>query len=727
MAYGIKYKIQQATQSGDTVVVDLLEDAYAGSVITYDATTIQLQYIPSSDDPFEPIYASQLNIGINVTDDVANMPDFTTMDDRKYWVKMYVNSVLKWQGWALSDNVQYLFSTGFKELQFNAICGLGMLQNIDYTTAITDYRLQILQVFYDCLTPLEYPTQPNLKSSCSIYSATMFNRTDNPNSEPWNQAYMAVNNFVQVETDESGVSRNKFNCLGVLRDVLLSWGCRIFMANGEWNIMQINQQTESTRYWTRYSLTTGYLNDGTDTGDINIPTDAIFVNNSQLKIYKKGFNNFVSFKKIEFPSNLLYNPDLKLFSGNDATNWVETVGGTGYVAIKENQDKQINAFILALGDVTTGALAQIDSSTPMPISVGDSPKVQFRIYNTTANLDGGGALLPNCIIKLLIAGGGSTYYLTDANEWALFTIGVTDYYKVNDKGNNTLVNLEEIPGAPINGTLSFGVFIQGSGVNTQSAIIIGDFQVTYSSEFKSVLMTAEINATDTYRKEIAFPHGYNTDTTDVLGDAQTPAFYGAVTDSSGGQMYGWYMFERVGVDNYFSLAELMLQNYINMLRQNIINIDAAIEGTFYASDVLTFTDNDPSQISVQGNKYLLGNSTFDTKRNECYGTYLQIDNTYQEANIATVFNNGVGVGIALSMHNGAGLTSAAACAFTDYTLTKYSTQFLPVVNDVIYNDINLTLPFSGGTLWWKFFIPYFNTTRSYRINASGVITEVATC
>lgn len=725
MAYAIKYKIQQATQSGSTIVVDLLEDGYVGSVINYDATTIQLQYIPSSDDPFEPIYASQLNVGINVTDDVANMPDFTTMDDRKYWVKMYVDSVLKWQGWALSDNVQYLFSTGFKELQFNAICGLGMLQNIDYSTAITDYRLQILQVIYDCLTPLQYPTQPNLKSSISIYSATMFNRTDNPNSEPWNQAYMAVNNFVQVETDESGVSRNKFNCLGVLRDVLLSWGCRIFMANGEWNIVQINQQAETTRYWTRYSLTTGYLNDGTDTGDINIPTDAIFVNNSQVKIYKKGFNNFVSYKKIEFPSNLLYNPDLKLFSGNDATYWTETVSGTGYVAIKENQDKQINAFILALGDVTTGALAQVDSSTPMPINVGDSPKVQFRIYNTTANLDGGGALLPNCIVKLIVSGASSSVYLADDNTWKTFSIGVTDYYKVNDKANNSLVNLEEIPGSPIDGTLSFGIFIQGSGVNTQSALIIGDFEVTFNSEFKSVLMTAEINATDTYRKEIAFPHGYNIDR-GTTADIKT-TFYGAITDSSGNQLYGWYMFERVGVDNYFSLAELMFQNYINMLRQNIINIDAAIEGTFYASDVLTFTDTDPSQISVQGSKYLLGNSTFDTKRNECYGTYLQIDNTYQEANITTVFDNGVGVGIALSMHNNAALSSAAACLFSTYTLTKYSTQFLPVVNDIIYNDINLTLPFSGGTLWYKFFIPYFNTTRSYRINASGVITEVATC
>lgn len=726
MSYAVKYKITVASQSGSSIVLDMLTDGYVGSIIEYPATYLNLQYIPSSDDPFEPIYASQLGVGIDVTDNVANMPDFTEMDDRQYWCKYYVAGVLKWQGWALSDSISFIFSTGRKEIQFNAICGLGMLDKIDFTSFGTGYRNIILQYIFDCLRPLEFPTQPTLLASLSIYSSTMFNRNDDIMNEPWNQSYMALNNFIQIETDEQGVSRNKFNSLQVLRDILISWGCRIFMANGEWNILQINQQCEGTRYWNRYTFESGYLESGTFTGSFNIPTNGIFVNNEQTKVYRKGFNNFVSFKQIKFPENLLYNADLKLFTGTDAEGWDETVGGTGYIAIKENQDRQLNAFILALGNVTTGALAQVTSLTPMSISVGDSPKIQFRIYNTTANTDVGGTLLPNCLLKIIVSGSGASYYLTDNNEWKILTIGVSDYYKVNDKANNTLVNLEEIPGAPISGNLSFAVLIQGSGVNTQSALIIGDFQVTVNSEFKSVQLTAKINDTNTYRKDITFPHGYNIQTTDLVGSIK-PAYYGAITDIDGNQMYGWYMQERLGTDNYFSLAHLMFQNYINMLRKNIINVEGNIEGTFYPTQTLSFTDLDPSQISVQGTKYLIGNCTYIANRNECQGTFLQIDNTYQEANVETVYDNGVGVGIAQNMHNGAALSSSAACAFTTYTLTKYSVQFLPVLNDVIYNDIDLTQPFAGNTLWYKFFIPYFNTTRSYRINASGVITEVSTC
>ena len=725
MAYTKKYTASFATKNADTLTIELWEDGYVGSVITYPCDSYNKQYIPQGDDPFEPIYASQVSVVLDVTTDLANMPDFTTLDDRKYWVKVLRGSNVDWQGWALSDDVQLNFDGDIKQVQFNAVCGLGMLQDIDFSTAVTTYRAYIWQFFLDAITKLNFPTAPNIVDFTSIFGGSMFNRVDAPQSTPWTQCYMAVNNFVRTRVDEQGITRNEFNCLDVLREILLSWGCRIFMANGEWNIVQVNQACNSTRYFTRYDGAGSYLSDGTVTGFKNIPTDAIFVEGDQLKIYKKGFNNFIGFKKIEFPDNMLFNASLKQLTAGNADFWTETVSGTGLVSVRENQTKELNAFILALGNTTTAALAQVDSSVGIPINAGDSPLIQFRVYNTTANLDGGGALLPNCILRILVAGATSTVYLADDNTWKIFTIGVTDFYRVEDKAEDTLVNLEEVPGSPIDGDLSFGVLIQGSGVNTQSAIIIGDFEISVDSLFRSVLMTAKINDTNSYRKDVVFPHGYNIEVSSLSN--KKPSFLGAITDVDGNQIYGWYMQERLGTDNYFSLAHLMFQNYINMLRQNLINIDSSIYGLLTATDVMTFTDTDPAQISVTGKKYIIGSTTFDSQQNELIGTVLQVDNTHQEVTVTTVYDNGIAIGIAQNVHNGAGLSSAAACAFTDYTLTKYTEQFLPVVNDVVYNDIDLTLPFSGGTLWYKFFIPYFNTTRSYRINASGVITDVGFC
>ena len=87
MAYYNKYKFTFATRSNKTAYLYLQEDlASAPTVIEYIGKNLNLQYIPNSDDPFEPIFASQLGVTIDVTDDIANIPDLTTPNDRKYFV-----------------------------------------------------------------------------------------------------------------------------------------------------------------------------------------------------------------------------------------------------------------------------------------------------------------------------------------------------------------------------------------------------------------------------------------------------------------------------------------------------------------------------------------------------------------------------------------------------------------------------------------------------------------
>jgi len=224
MAYAKHYSTNFATQNNDQLVIELWEDGYDGSVIEYRCNSFNLQYIPEGDDPYEPIYASQIQCVLDVTDDEENMPNFTEMNDRKYWVKIFRGGSFFWQGWALSDNVQFNFSTGIKELQFNAVCGLGMLADIDFRTDSTDFRVTLLQVITDALKALEFPEETFLLSSCSVYSSTMQNRIDDPKNEPWEQSYMSITNFIDASEDDTGVLRNSFSCLDVLRDILSSWG-----------------------------------------------------------------------------------------------------------------------------------------------------------------------------------------------------------------------------------------------------------------------------------------------------------------------------------------------------------------------------------------------------------------------------------------------------------------------------------------------------------------------
>ncbi len=172
MAYEIKYRITAATKSDVTSVLNIYEDGYDGEIIEYPCISLQLQYIPRSDDAFEPIYVSQLAVAIDVTDDVANMPDFTTLNDRKYFVRLMSGANIDWQGWILSDNVQYIFSTWRKQLAFNAIDGLGILERIPFFITDDTTLVDIFTaIFYikTALLNLEYPLDYDIVSGRFVF------------------------------------------------------------------------------------------------------------------------------------------------------------------------------------------------------------------------------------------------------------------------------------------------------------------------------------------------------------------------------------------------------------------------------------------------------------------------------------------------------------------------------------------------------------------------------
>ena len=179
MAYQNKYQATFATKSGKIAYLYLAEDGYSGSVIQYQGIHIDLQYIPNSDDPFEPIFASQLNIVLDVTDNISNMPNLVTLNDRKYNAKLYIDSDLEWEGWVLSDSVQLGYSTGRRQLSFNAVDGLGILRDILLPIDPTVNSNQINSLLYYlnlCLNQLAFPDNPNLKIVCSYYASGMNDR-----------------------------------------------------------------------------------------------------------------------------------------------------------------------------------------------------------------------------------------------------------------------------------------------------------------------------------------------------------------------------------------------------------------------------------------------------------------------------------------------------------------------------------------------------------------------
>jgi hypothetical protein len=71
MAYIKKYSFPFATKYEVEAELELWEDTEDETIYEFTGIAFNIQYIPTSDDPFEPIYATQLGVSIDVTDEAT--------------------------------------------------------------------------------------------------------------------------------------------------------------------------------------------------------------------------------------------------------------------------------------------------------------------------------------------------------------------------------------------------------------------------------------------------------------------------------------------------------------------------------------------------------------------------------------------------------------------------------------------------------------------------------
>ena len=637
MAYNLKYRITSATQSNTISVVEMYIDEAVASVIDYDGVSVQLQYIPRSDDIYEPIYASQLSVVMDVTDDQNNLPNFVSLNDRKYLVKLKIDGVVKWTGWALSDNVQYSFSTGRKELSFDAIDGLGILDYFPYpfveTNVVSNFTpIKILDFFVTSLNQIGFETGLNIYTACSYYSSQMSNRSANIANDPFNQGFLRANYFLNNDgTYET--------CLEVLRKIIKSFGCRIYQANNKWNIVAINEMASNSYYYTEYLANGTYSSAGlasivTTVESFNGNTTGLyFVDNSQIKIFKKGYNNFVQDYRLEYSPNYIANSNLKVLSGGVPVLWTISSG----VTLVTRSNESSNQFLMSIGALSSVSIL----ATPMAGIQNDNVDISFTFFNQDVAKKRGR-------LKIQITGAAMfapSYYLNVDKIWQDATVAPFDNHYLIDEVDENVTNKFTItpPPFPINGTLSYEIELYNSP-SCSSSITVGDFNLTFNSPISSIRTTSILTADNQYTLELDLPFGYPVYLGDGIDRNVSNLAIGNILVLSltvYAVASGWYKFNRGGV--FQGLSQLIMKEYINAYRRNLVNIDSNIfgveneEGTFSGGSIIKFDDTDPAQINVSEKYYMTGNMTIDIVKGEIQSTVLDISNVAIESSITTIY------------------------------------------------------------------------------------------
>lgn len=730
MAYQNKYKITVATQSGDISYLYLLEDGYSGSIIEYPAISLQLQYIPRSDNLYEPIIVSQLNVSIDVTDDVSNMPDFSTLNDRKYLVKLYTDADLEWQGWSISDSVSFSFTTGRKELNFNAVDGFGMLENIPYTFpndyTLTD-RKTCLNYILNCFAAIQFPTGLNLISGISFYAEGMTNRGASASAEPLAQSYINTATF----TNDNQIADN---CLAILTKIVTGFGAKLFQASGKWYIVPFTQFAQDSYYFTEYNPSGTVVASGTKSlsgqiqGFTGNTSGLYFVDNSQYKLIRKGYNKINLQKDIEYPNNYITNWDLKKYTiisptVNTAFSWTQTFTspGTGsQIYVKEYPQQAFNSFIMDCDE----SYISISPNNLPSIGMNEIATISFDFSGLNVVPTGPDAMF---LIKITLSAGGASYYIDNNNKWS--NIGNAYYYEPFNAENPNVNFKLELASAPISGVIDFEIILTGNTATywkrTISTAEIQNFQLAITPSYKSFNTQAYINNVNEYVLDIDLPIGFN----DSIDGAFS--YRGFLSNSSGMNLKNWYRYEYPS-DIYRSLSELIVKQYSNCLNKNVINIDGSIMGMATTNGRLsgamriTATDTDPAQINVANKKYIIGNSTFDFPSNVLQATFLDINNVNITSTVVTTYdtNNLTGQTTGFGrLRSTAYMTKEEAYAAPLTTFLIYTANpGVPAIGDVFYTTETLGTPFNGASLWWKV-MDTDVAFSAYKINSSGIILE----
>jgi hypothetical protein len=619
MSYGLRYTITQKLRDNTDLVCNIYQSGYTDTIVTsYTGVKLEIQPNSSNDEPLPSIISSQLNISfvISTQTDFDNFPILLTTDDRKYYVELVNGSNKLWVGFLFNDYVQVPFTTGYLQIDLIAIDGLSLLNNIPYApnfgVSINDTQ-SVLQTIADGLNLINLPTQLNLLTSCSYYASGMVDRSTNTANEPFFQTYQFRRDYVGE------------NYYDIINNIISSFGCRLFQADGLWQIININEVSETTRYYTTYQInpSISVLSSGVLNKSVTIQPFVLdnvhFINNSQNKIVRKGYNVVELDGKMSSPQNYVTNGDFKIFDltqTNSLSGWTFGSLGSSSSASFVQLDDASNTVQLISGtggsDYAYLQIGTLVSPTAFkPYMVRPSFTLSFDYFIGNGQ---------NGLVEIsLRATSGTMYYYNSSNTWQT----TQTYYTITNNNSlfggiyqnasiNVILTYPNVPGTyDYEGNIGVKFYAN----STHQLIYIKNVAITQKVCYPTALkITNQISTNKSTSKSLTQPYGL------MQNNYLSKNFLGYLVNSSGGQLINWYRYGKT--ESFFSLQYLMAKEYSNLLNRNFGTLESDL-GAFQSSvglltldKVYLVQDSATSALSYNGKKFIANRLNITPQVNE---------------------------------------------------------------------------------------------------------------
>ena len=635
MAYGLRYTLTQILKNGNNQVIEIYQEDYTGSVKTYIPTSISLQPNSSNEYPFPAIISSQLQFSfiLETEDDYNQYPNVISSNDRLYYVLLKEGSTVMWRGYLFNDYSEVGFSTGISQSSLIAVDGISFLENQEYVVSNSiNFLTQHLEVIAEALRYLGYPSDLYLNIDCSFFADGMQTRDDNIANEPFSQIYQYPRDFVGV------------SYYVILENILKTFNCRMYQANGDWYISATMETAAPVRYFTRYAIGASTItvdSSGAINNTINIApyadNNVHFINNSQTKILRKGFFNVEVRSEYKSPINLLHNANLKITSGTSpnisAIGWRTTLTGTATATVITDTSQQFNDFSLSAGTgIADLQILQTILQYAYTPYMGGVP-ITFSCQHRNTNAI-------KIQIALLNTGSGDKYLDNSGNWQTSSATYITFPAATQGKDYDTFtLNIK-----PFYSNFALKTFLMGY-INVKircdaGSTLLRNFKLVQDpTEVKYAVVQNSISTDPATAEVFEQPYGqiYPVNT------SQQILTFGSLFDSSGIFLKNWNFFTvDLVVGNTLPIGFLGVQ-YVKMYQRNIATLEADLgaikgdNGYVYLDKVFTVTDSSTGNLSYTGKKFTANRLTLSPYADETNSVQL-IEVYYDDSLVLLVPN-----------------------------------------------------------------------------------------
>lgn len=377
--YGVRYRLEYKPHGGGVSRVDILKRGYSGSIEEVEGSgePFILSYRgESNQDIFTPIVSSEAQIGLNSTYNHQFLELFTT-DEREVQVVKYYNDVEEWRGYVLPMLFEedYITKKNYP-VTITASDQLADLKTYLFTNdsnQILTQSLSLIDVVRYCLRKTDINL--TIRESINVFPSTL---TVNADTSIFNTVFVDAKAYL-----ENGEPKD---CDYVLREVLKSFGARLFQANGRWNLEAIDQKKYISIPYREFNLLGTYLGNGTYSpyitlGKSELPNRATLAG-AKLRILQ-NYGTIQVEQDLKVDNNLLSSGTFEAeeFGNTGFQNWSIDIGGAGAsygyeLLTKPREAGNEGAFFVDFRNATAGAEVRLKA---LPFNLEFSQFAKVRV------------------------------------------------------------------------------------------------------------------------------------------------------------------------------------------------------------------------------------------------------------------------------------------------------------------------------------------------------------